>query len=179
MSTAYASPTSAMIPLPPRLPNFAMPMTPITIQVGIAIRRLSTIVAPTRLHHPAGTTPLRGASAAGGGTVSQGEALMRARSSRARTRPSSWGLPSRLHRTAAPERMNTRAARFDASAPSRPATTGISSRYRDIVHAMPDRSTPTTTPLYVRLPPQEARKLDRAAHAVGAPKKDLVAGLVA
>src|SRR3954465_249168 len=44
---------------------------------------------------------------------------------------------------------------------------------------MPDRSTPTTTPLYVRLPPQEARKLDRAAHAVGAPKKDLVAGLVA
>src|SRR3954471_20143162 len=44
---------------------------------------------------------------------------------------------------------------------------------------MPDRSTPTTTPLYVRLPPHEARKLDRAAHAVGAPKKDLVAGLVA
>src|SRR3954453_6333932 len=44
---------------------------------------------------------------------------------------------------------------------------------------MPDRSTPTTTPPYVRLPPQEARKLDRAAHAVSAPKKDLVAGLVA
>jgi excisionase family DNA binding protein len=35
------------------------------------------------------------------------------------------------------------------------------------------------TPLYVRLPADAARKLDRAAHAVGAPKKDLVAGLVA
>ncbi|MEA2289022.1 MAG: hypothetical protein QOD55_1019 [Solirubrobacteraceae bacterium] len=35
------------------------------------------------------------------------------------------------------------------------------------------------SPLYVRLPEAEARKLDRAAHAVGAPKKDLVAGLVA
>ena len=42
----------------------------------------------------------------------------------------------------------------------------------------------TTTPadtsaLFVRLPAAEARKLDRAAHAVGAAKKDLVAGLVA
>src|SRR3954463_6126564 len=44
---------------------------------------------------------------------------------------------------------------------------------------MRDRNTPTTTPLSVRLPPREARKLDRAAHAVGTPKKDLVAGLVA
>src|SRR3954453_21093782 len=46
---------------------------------------------------------------------------------------------------------------------------------------MPPRR-PTTSPhaaLYVRLPADEARKLDRAAHAVGAPKKDLVAGLVA
>jgi excisionase family DNA binding protein len=35
-----------------------------------------------------------------------------------------------------------------------------------------------TTALYVRLPADQARKLDRAAHAVGSPKKDLVAGLV-
>jgi Helix-turn-helix domain len=35
-----------------------------------------------------------------------------------------------------------------------------------------------TTALYVRLPAEQARKLDRAAHAVGSPKKDLVAGLV-
>ena len=38
---------------------------------------------------------------------------------------------------------------------------------------------PDTSALFVRLPAAEARKLDRAAHAVGAPKKDLVAGLVA
>jgi excisionase family DNA binding protein len=38
---------------------------------------------------------------------------------------------------------------------------------------------PDTSALFVRLPTAEARKLDRAAHAVGAPKKDLVAGLVA
>jgi excisionase family DNA binding protein len=38
---------------------------------------------------------------------------------------------------------------------------------------------PAHAALYVRLPANEARKLDRAAHAVGAPKKDLVAGLVA
>ena len=38
---------------------------------------------------------------------------------------------------------------------------------------------PDTAALFVRLPADEARKLDRAAHAVGAPKKDLVAGLVA
>ena len=38
---------------------------------------------------------------------------------------------------------------------------------------------PKTAALFVRLPAEEARKLDRAAHAVGAPKKDLVAGLVA
>ena len=36
-----------------------------------------------------------------------------------------------------------------------------------------------TSALFVRLPAAEARKLDRAAHAVGAAKKDLVAGLVA
>ena len=35
-----------------------------------------------------------------------------------------------------------------------------------------------TTALFVRLPAEQARKLDRAAHAVGSPKKDLVAGLV-
>ena len=47
---------------------------------------------------------------------------------------------------------------------------------------MSPRRTPTdsnTAALFVRLPAAEARKLDRAAHAVGAPKKDLVAGLVA
>ena len=47
---------------------------------------------------------------------------------------------------------------------------------------MSPRRTPTdpdTSALFVRLPAAEARKLDRAAHAVGAPKKDLVAGLVA
>jgi excisionase family DNA binding protein len=38
---------------------------------------------------------------------------------------------------------------------------------------------PDTAALFVRLPAAEARKLDRAAHAVGSPKKDLVAGLVA
>jgi excisionase family DNA binding protein len=38
---------------------------------------------------------------------------------------------------------------------------------------------PDTSALFVRLPATEARKLDRAAHAVGAAKKDLVAGLVA
>ena len=38
---------------------------------------------------------------------------------------------------------------------------------------------PDSAALFVRLPTAEARKLDRAAHAVGAPKKDLVAGLVA
>jgi excisionase family DNA binding protein len=38
---------------------------------------------------------------------------------------------------------------------------------------------PATAALFVRLPAAQARKLDRAAHAVGAPKKDLVAGLVA
>jgi excisionase family DNA binding protein len=40
-------------------------------------------------------------------------------------------------------------------------------------------SDPDTAALFVRLPAAQARKLDRAAHAVGAPKKDLVAGLVA
>jgi excisionase family DNA binding protein len=47
---------------------------------------------------------------------------------------------------------------------------------------MSPRRTPTdpdTSALFVRLPAAEARKLDRAAHAVGSPKKDLVAGLVA
>jgi excisionase family DNA binding protein len=50
------------------------------------------------------------------------------------------------------------------------------------MHDMPVRRTsgaPDTSALFVRLPAAEARKLDRAAHAVGAPKKDLVAGLVA
>ncbi len=48
---------------------------------------------------------------------------------------------------------------------------------------MPPRRTETedttTSALFVRLPAATARKLDRAAHAVGTPKKDLVAGLVA
>ena len=35
------------------------------------------------------------------------------------------------------------------------------------------------SPLYVRIPTAEARKLDRAAFELGAPKQDLVAGLVA
>ena len=46
---------------------------------------------------------------------------------------------------------------------------------------MSPRRTPApadTSALFVRLPAAEARKLDRAAHAVGAAKKDLVAGLV-
>jgi excisionase family DNA binding protein len=37
----------------------------------------------------------------------------------------------------------------------------------------------TTSALFVRIPAREATKLARAAQAVGAPKKDLVAGLVA
>jgi excisionase family DNA binding protein len=41
----------------------------------------------------------------------------------------------------------------------------------------PRRTAPPHSALYVRLPADEARKLDRAAHAVGAPKKDLVAAL--
>ena len=36
-----------------------------------------------------------------------------------------------------------------------------------------------TSALYVRLPAAEAAKLDRAAHALGVAKKELVAGLVA
>jgi excisionase family DNA binding protein len=43
----------------------------------------------------------------------------------------------------------------------------------------PAGSESRTAALFVRLPAEQARKLDRAAHAVGAPKKDLVAGLVA
>jgi excisionase family DNA binding protein len=35
------------------------------------------------------------------------------------------------------------------------------------------------SPLYVRIPTSEARKLDRAAFELGTPKQDLVAGLVA
>ena len=42
------------------------------------------------------------------------------------------------------------------------------------------QSTPKpTSALYVRLPAAEAAKLDRAAHALGVAKKDLVTGLVA
>jgi helix-turn-helix protein len=40
------------------------------------------------------------------------------------------------------------------------------------------RKTPAQTPLYVRLPKTAGDKLDRAAAALGVPKKDLVAGLV-
>src|SRR3954451_6915508 len=40
-------------------------------------------------------------------------------------------------------------------------------------------SDPDTAALFVRLPAAQVRKLDGAAHAVGAPKKDLVAGLLA
>ena len=43
---------------------------------------------------------------------------------------------------------------------------------------MSPRSTDPTLALFVRLPVDQARKLDRAAQAVGAAKKDLVAGLV-
>jgi excisionase family DNA binding protein len=53
--------------------------------------------------------------------------------------------------------------------------------YLDIILDMSPRrpaAGPDTTALFVRLPAAQARKLDRAAHAVGAPKKDLVAGLV-
>lgn len=42
---------------------------------------------------------------------------------------------------------------------------------------MKRQSTPSTA-LYVRLPATEALKLDRAAEALGAPKKDLVTDLV-
>ena len=40
-------------------------------------------------------------------------------------------------------------------------------------------SLPAQTPLYVRLPPEQASRLDRAADALGAAKKDLVAALIA
>ena len=40
------------------------------------------------------------------------------------------------------------------------------------------RISPPTTALYVRLPAPEAGRLDRAARALGIPKKDLVTGLV-
>ena len=43
---------------------------------------------------------------------------------------------------------------------------------------MPKKS-PPETPLYVRLPASAGEKLDRAAEALGIPKKELVAGLVA
>jgi hypothetical protein len=42
----------------------------------------------------------------------------------------------------------------------------------------PRKPPPAQTPLYVRLPSQASDKLDRAAAALGVPKKDLVAGLV-
>ncbi len=41
------------------------------------------------------------------------------------------------------------------------------------------KKTPPETPLYVRLPATAGDKLDRASEALGIPKKDLVAGLVA
>ena len=41
------------------------------------------------------------------------------------------------------------------------------------------KKTPPETPLYVRLPASAGEKLDRAAEALGIPKKELVAGLVA
>jgi hypothetical protein len=40
------------------------------------------------------------------------------------------------------------------------------------------KKTPPETALYVRLPQAAVDKLDRAAEALGVPKKDLVAGLV-
>lgn len=40
------------------------------------------------------------------------------------------------------------------------------------------RRPPAETPLYVKLPTNASEKLDRAAAALGVPKKDLVAGLV-
>ena len=41
------------------------------------------------------------------------------------------------------------------------------------------KKTPPETALYVRLPAAASDKLDRASEALGIPKKDLVAGLVA
>lgn len=41
------------------------------------------------------------------------------------------------------------------------------------------KKTPPETALYVRLPATAGEKLDRASEALGIPKKDLVAGLVA
>jgi excisionase family DNA binding protein len=41
------------------------------------------------------------------------------------------------------------------------------------------KKTPPETALYVRLPATASEKLDRASEALGIPKKDLVAGLVA
>ena len=41
------------------------------------------------------------------------------------------------------------------------------------------RKNPPETALYVRLPATAGKKLDRASEALGIPKKDLVAGLVA
>lgn len=43
----------------------------------------------------------------------------------------------------------------------------------------PDMSLPPQIPLYVRLPAAQAQSLDRAADALGAAKKDLVAALIA
>lgn len=43
---------------------------------------------------------------------------------------------------------------------------------------MSRKAPPPQTPLYVRLPKTAGDKLDRAATALGVPKKDLVAGLV-
>jgi excisionase family DNA binding protein len=42
---------------------------------------------------------------------------------------------------------------------------------------MPNASEPTSA-LYVRLPATTAEKLDRAAHSLGVPKKELVVGLI-
>lgn len=42
---------------------------------------------------------------------------------------------------------------------------------------MPAASTPTSA-LYVRVPATTAEKLDRAAHSLGVPKKELVVGLI-
>jgi excisionase family DNA binding protein len=51
-------------------------------------------------------------------------------------------------------------------------------RYRDIIHDMPKPAAPSTTPLFVRLPADAAKRLDRAAFERGASKRELVTDAV-
>jgi len=65
--------------------------------------------------------------------------------------------------------------------PSWPGTGVPARRYRDIVWAMNDTRTPPapTSPLFVRLTADEAARLDRAAHELRAPKREIIGALVA